>query len=390
MTEDDQGNEYFYDLDNRINKIEMANGTEIELSYDAMSRRIVSGDTLYLWWGDQEIAEHEATGQKNVIQNDIWAYPSALNQIIARAVVTTTQSQATEVQYYHKNYLDHVYAVSDDQGDLLEVYRYTAFGEVEIFDPNTLNKITSSAIDNPVLWNSRRFDEQTQLYYYKYRHYKANIGRWLGRDPIEEDGGYNLYAFVGNQPTNTWDFLGQLSFSDLVNPCNLPDNTNDTIAFSAVVPAAPDLTIKIKKTNINNNSRNFTISLTFELEWDVSKRVARLVVTPIPWQWARKKAYRLIRTYAPSVSAGLHGNVTADVCNCNYVGDVELMIGVFAAANFNVGFVVGRGKLTGDLFWDIDEGRFLPEKSGVYFEGRVSVKTRFYRKNWDLPRKQIW
>ncbi|MBK1832236.1 DUF2235 domain-containing protein [Verrucomicrobiaceae bacterium R5-34] len=33
-------------------------------------------------------------------------------------------------------------------------------------------------------------------------------GRWPSRDPIEEDGGYNLYAFVGNDGVNWADLLG--------------------------------------------------------------------------------------------------------------------------------------------------------------------------------------
>jgi uncharacterized protein RhaS with RHS repeats len=33
-------------------------------------------------------------------------------------------------------------------------------------------------------------------------------GRFLNRDPIEEKGGYNLYAMVGNDPVNNWDELG--------------------------------------------------------------------------------------------------------------------------------------------------------------------------------------
>jgi len=31
---------------------------------------------------------------------------------------------------------------------------------------------------------------------------------FLNRDPIEEEGGLNLYAFVGNDPVNHWDYLG--------------------------------------------------------------------------------------------------------------------------------------------------------------------------------------
>ncbi|MBR4250628.1 MAG: hypothetical protein IKQ24_10810, partial [Verrucomicrobia bacterium] len=33
--------------------------------------------------------------------------------------------------------------------------------------------------------------------------------RWLSRDPIEEQGGLNLYGFVNNDPVNMWDLLGK-------------------------------------------------------------------------------------------------------------------------------------------------------------------------------------
>ncbi|MDX1680729.1 MAG: RHS repeat-associated core domain-containing protein [Akkermansiaceae bacterium] len=54
---------------------------------------------------------------------------------------------------------------------------------------------------------------ETGLYYYGYRYYDPESGRWLNRDPIEERGGVNLYAFVNNDGVNAWDYLGM--FSDL-------------------------------------------------------------------------------------------------------------------------------------------------------------------------------
>ena len=53
---------------------------------------------------------------------------------------------------------------------------------------------------------------------YKYRHYSAELGRWLSRDPIGEHGGPNLYAFVGNNSLNWWDKLGLYNIQ--------PDKTN--------------------------------------------------------------------------------------------------------------------------------------------------------------------
>ena len=35
----------------------------------------------------------------------------------------------------------------------------------------------------------------------------------MGRDPIEEEGGLNLYGFVRNNPVNAWDYLG-LAYGD--------------------------------------------------------------------------------------------------------------------------------------------------------------------------------
>ena len=43
---------------------------------------------------------------------------------------------------------------------------------------------------------------------YGFRYYDPETGRWPSRDPIEEQGGLNLYGFVGNDPVNEADLLG--------------------------------------------------------------------------------------------------------------------------------------------------------------------------------------
>ena len=43
---------------------------------------------------------------------------------------------------------------------------------------------------------------------YKRRVYRPDLGRWLNRDPIEESGGINLYAFCQNAPSIFFDFKG--------------------------------------------------------------------------------------------------------------------------------------------------------------------------------------
>ena len=43
---------------------------------------------------------------------------------------------------------------------------------------------------------------------YLYRYYDPLTGRWPSRDPIGEEGGLNLYGFMGNDGLNWWDYLG--------------------------------------------------------------------------------------------------------------------------------------------------------------------------------------
>jgi len=70
------------------------------------------------------------------------------------------------------------------------------------------DEIAQSAIGNPYMCSGVRRDSETELYYYGYRYYNPQLGRWMSRDPIGESGGGNLYAFTLNSPANSWDVLG--------------------------------------------------------------------------------------------------------------------------------------------------------------------------------------
>lgn len=43
-----------------------------------------------------------------------------------------------------------------------------------------------------------------------HRYYNPATGRWLSRDPIEENGGINIYGYLQNDSVNTIDLLGLL------------------------------------------------------------------------------------------------------------------------------------------------------------------------------------
>ena len=39
-------------------------------------------------------------------------------------------------------------------------------------------------------------------------YYDPGIQRWLNRDPVGEEGGWNLYGYVANSPIETNDSMG--------------------------------------------------------------------------------------------------------------------------------------------------------------------------------------
>jgi RHS repeat-associated protein len=54
------------------------------------------------------------------------------------------------------------------------------------------------------------------LYLTKYRIYEPGTGRWLSRDPIEEVGGINLYAYVENNPLTYTDPTGEFGWAGAI------------------------------------------------------------------------------------------------------------------------------------------------------------------------------
>ena len=76
--------------------------------------------------------------------------------------------------------------------------------------PLRAQTLDPTVADNPFLFQAKRRDLETGLVYYGRRYYSPGQGRFLGRDPIEEKGGRNLYAFCLNDSINKWDVNGEL------------------------------------------------------------------------------------------------------------------------------------------------------------------------------------
>ncbi|MGI6494951.1 MAG: RHS repeat-associated core domain-containing protein [Kiritimatiellia bacterium] len=92
-------------------------------------------------------------------------------------------------------------AYADEQGTIVAEYAYDAFGR-------TIEATGSMADAFRHRFSTKYYDAETGLYYYGYRFYDPELMRWFNRDPTRENGGWNLYAFVVNDPCNKIDALG--------------------------------------------------------------------------------------------------------------------------------------------------------------------------------------
>ena len=93
----------------------------------------------------------------------------------------------------------------NEDGEIVAEYAYDAFG-------NTIYEDGDLADFFPHRFSTKYYDAETDLYYYGYRYYSPSLGRWISRDPIGEEGGWNLYCFVGNMPNSVIDVLGENRF----------------------------------------------------------------------------------------------------------------------------------------------------------------------------------
>ena len=68
------------------------------------------------------------------------------------------------------------------------------------------------ATNNRIL-SQKYLDDKTSWYYYGFRYYSPELGRWPSRDPIGKDGGLNVYGFVENSSVDVVDYVGFLPAS---------------------------------------------------------------------------------------------------------------------------------------------------------------------------------
>lgn len=173
-----------YDAENRLTSI-TRNGVTSTFYYNAFGRRVkkVTGGVTRNYHHDKQgrlLFETDSTGAITA------TYIYAGAKLIAMV-------QGQNVYYYHYNQINSTLALTDANGAVINAYAYDTFGQITNRSGNIYNPFTYVGANGVV-------DDGNGLYFMARRHYDANTGRFLQRDPAGFAGGVNLYAYGNNNP----------------------------------------------------------------------------------------------------------------------------------------------------------------------------------------------
>ena len=210
-------NEVLYEYDAAGNLVALRDGQSnvvARYAYDPWGNRIrkeVGGViTYYLYGEDGLLAEFNAAGE--MIRTYGYEPNAAWNKPIF-------MRENEQVGYYVSDHMGAPQKLVNGQGSVLWSAVQDAFGRAEVSPASTLS--------NPFRISSQYADDESGLHYNTHRYYDPEIGRYLTRDPLGEQGGVNLYRFAGNNPMNLSDLLGLKTILGIIDgTCAKEDNGN--------------------------------------------------------------------------------------------------------------------------------------------------------------------
>jgi RHS repeat-associated protein len=133
-------------------------------------------------------------GANNVERDHLWGIAKAGGVGALLAII-----QEGQTYQYYSNPRGDIIAVLDNAGAPAAAYAYDPFG---------VSLAATGTLQQPMRFSTKAYDAGTGLYYYGYRFYSPQLGRWLSRDPLSEKGSINLYSFSSNNPITKFDPFG--------------------------------------------------------------------------------------------------------------------------------------------------------------------------------------
>jgi len=178
---------YQWDARGRLVSAILPSSQVISYGYDAVGRRSSrtadGATTNFLYDDDDVVLDRSSDSSVNYING-------------ADIDEKLEQSSATGSQYFVQDKLGSVASLLDASGNSVERVQYEPFGA------------RPASTSTRYGFTGRESDSATGLMYYRARWYDSQLGRFMTEDPISFQGGWNLYAYVENNPILHNDPLG--------------------------------------------------------------------------------------------------------------------------------------------------------------------------------------
>ena len=212
---------YSYDAENRLIRIMPimpSNGCHaIRNCYDHNGRRIkkiveryedgdwcVASVHTFAWDGNNIVLERITSPNESCITKEyFWGIDKSGSEQGAGGIgglLAVSVNGVFSIPCYDHN--GNIVAYISENGGIESLYVYDAYG-------NIIDQSGEKAKEEAFGFSTKYHDREVGLIGYQKRFYRPDYGRWLNRDPIEEEGGENLYAFCGNNPILYYDINGE-------------------------------------------------------------------------------------------------------------------------------------------------------------------------------------
>lgn len=191
MTQDQAGNSYSWDCENRLIKVSYpGSGNYSAFSYDGFGRNVLI----------QEYTSSSLTSTRQFVWCDNWRCEARDTSSTVTAQYFLLGQTIHGTSYlYSLDHLGSIREMTDSSGTIEAQY---------VFDPIGRQIKLQGSLDSDLQYARYYYHAASRLSLTRTRAYSSTVGGFINRDPIQENGGVNLFAYVRNNPMSYADHLG--------------------------------------------------------------------------------------------------------------------------------------------------------------------------------------
>ncbi|MEY4590380.1 MAG: hypothetical protein RL497_2456, partial [Pseudomonadota bacterium] len=234
-------------------------GTHAEFSYSPSRNRYkktAKGTSLY-YLGQDEVGKvlYEKEVAPTGTQERHYLYAGDL----AIGVMTRKQGQ-NSFEYYHRDHLNSVEAVTNQKGEVVTRKSFDTFGRPRQQNWTNLNNFQIKPQEGSRGYTGHEHIDETGLIHMNGRVYNPILGRFLSADPTIQfakvQQSYNRYSYVSNNPLKYTDMTGYEI--DIFDAFNNFINNNETNKNRIQENNKEKENLERKKSDIDSGATSFT------------------------------------------------------------------------------------------------------------------------------------